>query len=406
MTAATTAASPTRAALRRTAPALAVAMLLANVLGYAAAILLSRLLGPEPFGALGAVFGVLAVLSVPGLALQQVVARRVAVRDDVSGLVRQAGVMGLALGAVCAAATPLLMAFLHLPSAAALLWTSAALVPLPLASALQGVLQGQERFYRLGGLFVAAAGLRLVLPVAAVAAGLGVTGALAATAGANVAWAALGLVIARPAGGGARTRSSSDLAREVVAVVGVVGGLLVLANLDLLLARHHLPATQAGHYAVGSLVTKIVFWGPQFVAVAVLPRLADPEQRARVLPAALAMVVGMGVLAVSGAAVLGGPLVDLLLGDAYSDLAPVAWRFALLGALLVTTQLLLTSGVAARSRGLALPLLAAAAVEVALVARWHDSTTDVVTAAIVACALLTAVALLRELVRLRARLRS
>ena len=50
--------------------------------------------------------------------------------------------------------------------------------------------------------------------------------------------------------------------------------LVLLVNLDLVLARHQL-AAQAGGYAVGAVVTKIAYWLPQAVGVLVLPRMAD-----------------------------------------------------------------------------------------------------------------------------------
>ena len=60
---------------------------------------------------------------------------------------------------------------------------------------------------------------------------------------------------------------------------GPLLGFVLLLNLDVLLARHHLTAAQAGEYAVAAIFAKVAFWLPQGVGVVLLPRLADAGHR-------------------------------------------------------------------------------------------------------------------------------
>ena len=108
--------------------------------------------------------------------------------------------------------------------------------------------------------------------------------AIGACCGAVLGWLACG----RPGRPARRARAGAAMVRAAGALLGFV----VLLNLDLLLARHYLPGRVAGEYAVATLFAKIAFWLPQGVGVVLLPRLADPAERRRALPSALAVVAG------------------------------------------------------------------------------------------------------------------
>ncbi|HET9555582.1 MAG TPA: hypothetical protein VFS70_00475, partial [Actinomycetota bacterium] len=75
MTESDTAIPPSRS-LRRDALVLAAGMAVANAGNYAFNVVMAFLLGPEAYGALAALLALVLVGSVPGLALQAVVARR------------------------------------------------------------------------------------------------------------------------------------------------------------------------------------------------------------------------------------------------------------------------------------------------------------------------------------------
>ncbi|HET7517789.1 MAG TPA: polysaccharide biosynthesis protein, partial [Actinomycetes bacterium] len=177
-------AVPRSRSLRRDAFVLAVGMGAANAGNYLFNVVMAFLLGPEAYGALAALLAVVLVGSVPGLALQAVVARRTALARAEAGaawpgvgwLVGRAGA-GLALLTVLAG--PGLVLFLHLDSAVPVGWLALALAPTPLLFAVQGLLQGRERFGALAAVMLAGAGGKLAAGLALVAAGLGVSGAMA-----------------------------------------------------------------------------------------------------------------------------------------------------------------------------------------------------------------------------------
>jgi O-antigen/teichoic acid export membrane protein len=381
-------AVPRSRSLRRDALVLAVGMAVANAGNYGFNLVMAFLLGPEAYGALAALLALVLVGSVPGLALQAVVARRTALAHGAvwpggRWLVGRAG-LGLALLTVLAG--PGLVLFLHLDSAVPVAWLALALAPTPLLFAVQGLLQGRERFAALAAVMVAGAGVKLAIGLVLVAAGLGVSGAMAGVAAGGILAALAGLRLAAPAAPRAAGAARSDRGwwREVGAATTGLFGLFLLANLDVLLARHYLDRAAAGRYALGAVVAKIAFWAPQFVVTVVFPRLTGGADPRRLLGASALVIGGFGGLLAAALAVadrLG--LAVPVLGGGYAGLGPLLPVFAALGTGLALVLLLLFEGIATRDRRMGRAVVVALAAEVALVAGFlHGSVGQVAGAAL------------------------
>jgi O-antigen/teichoic acid export membrane protein len=399
--------APGRASLPRAFLVVAPAMAAANALNYAFNLVMSRLLGPADYGALGALLALVLVGTVPGVALQAVVARHTTLAGRAVGrlwsrvLVAVVAVGG-ALGLLTLAASPAVAAFLHLPSLGPCLWLAAALLPLPLLSAVQGMLQGREWFGLLAAVLLAAAAGRLAVGLGLVGGGLGVEGAMAATAVGSAVAVLVAVPRLRAQGGWEQVRRgwrwpgrgspAAAVAGEVAAAAAGVLGLLLLANVDVLLARHFLPAEASGLYAAGAVLTKIAFWAPQFVVTLVFPRLVTAADRRRLLGRSAAVVAAVGAPLVVAAAVAPGLAARLSFGEAYLDVGPTLPLFAALGTGLALVQLVLFTGMATADRGMYRLLLAAVAAEAVLVAVFlHDSVAEIVGASLaVVAALLVA----------------
>jgi O-antigen/teichoic acid export membrane protein len=423
-------------------------MAVANAGNYAFNVVMALLLGPEAYGALAALLALVLVGSVPGLALQAVVARRVALAgsgrapSDAAwpGARWLVGRAGLALMLVTVAIGPGLVLFLHLDSAVPVLWLALALAPTPLLFAVQGLLQGQERFGALAAVLLAGAGVKLAIGLALVAAGLGVSGAMAGVTAGGVLAALAGLRLAgrggrvagpggvgpggvdshgnqtpgsatlpsgapppegaaaaRPQGaaaarpqGAAAARPHSTWWREVGGATTGLLGLFLLANVDVLLARHYLDRAAAGRYALGAVVAKIAFWAPQFVVTVIFPRLVGAADPRRLLGGSALLIAGFGGLLAGGLAVADRVgLVVPVLGGGYEGLGPLLPVFAALGTGLALVQLLLFEGIATRDRRMGRAVVVALVAEVALVAGpLHGSVGQVAGAALAVVAAL------------------
>jgi O-antigen/teichoic acid export membrane protein len=393
------------------APLLAVG----NGLNYVYNVVMARLLGPAGYGALGALLALALIASVPGLALQVVVARHTALRvRDQQALAELwtatlAGVLGagLALALLVAAASPLLAAYLRLGSTAPALWLAVSVAPLPALAAVQGMLQGRERFAALAWVLLAAAAGKLAAGVGLVALGAGVEGAIAAVSLGSLAAVLLGLVWVRPglaAGRPPRGRAWSwtrllprGLGREVAEATTAILGLFVLANVDVLLARHHLDADASGLYAAGAVVAKVAYWAPQVVVLMVFPRLVTSGARRRLLARSAACVAGFGAVLVVAAAAAPHLAASVPFGRSYLAVGPALPLFAALGTCLALVQLVLFSGIASADARLTWLLAAAVVIEVVVVTTvLHDSVTEIVTVTLAVTAALLAAGWLLE----------
>lgn len=370
---------PTAQRTRVAAILVTVALAGNNAASYLLSLVAARVLVPGAFGELSSLLAVLVVGIVPAMGLQTLVALRVARgKDAASGPLMALGLTTTAIVTTLGLlAVPLLVLLLHLGSVAPALWLAATLAPLTLLGVFHGMLQGAGRFAVLSGLLA----LEGVAKVGGSLLGLlmarDATGALAGSAlGAFVVVIAGWLVCGRPL----PRRDGPRSTREVVHTTQAMLALVLLVNLDLVLARHTLPATEAGEYAVGAIITKIAYWLPQAVGVLVLPRFADPADRRRVLPYALAVCAALDALVIAVALIFGPALLPFIGGQAYAETDMPIWPFALTGSLLALVQILLFSRLADNDRRVTALMWAAVVVEAVLVTTWlHASATQVVT---------------------------
>lgn len=342
------------------------ALLGVNGLAYVMTVVAARILAPEAFGELAALLGVMFIGVVPATGLQTVAALTLGAnppdRAAVTARLHTAIWVGAgAVGVLGLLAVAPVVSLLHLAGPSTVLWLVAALVPHSLVSGYDGLLQGNRRYRRLAlvntafGITKSGGGIAgLIIGGTPEAALIGMTAGCICSA--FVGWWLSG-----------RPGFSRGLRPHVLAATkasGALLGLVLMVNLDLLLARHHLPAELAGEYAVASIFAKIAFLLPQGVTVVLLPRLANAGGRRRLLPVAAALVALVGAVITAGTAVLGARALPLVGGAEYGDaLGGAAWIFAVLGTLFALAQLLLYSGIAASDRVAAVAVWCAVALE-------------------------------------------
>jgi O-antigen/teichoic acid export membrane protein len=361
---------------------------------YLLNVVAARLLVPATFGELGSLLAVLVVGAVPAMGLQTAAALRVArIRERGELSTRDTGQlysMGLATSgtvtAIALAAAPLLMLLLHLESIVPALFVAISLMSITMICLSYGILQGTQRFATMAGLLAFEAVGRIGGTVIGLVVFRNAIGALAGTAiGAALVAFAGWLVCGRPR----PQRHDKGHVGDVLHAVQAMFALVLLVNLDLVLARHHLPAHEAGEYAVGSIVTKIAYWLPQAVAILVLPRLASEDGRRKMVPRALGICAALDAVVVLGAATMGPTIVAVIGGAEYANADIPVWPFAFVGSMLSLVQILLYSRIASADRKSTVLLWLAVAVEIILVTTWlHDELTQVVTAAAVSTSLL------------------
>ncbi len=299
-------------------------------------VVVARLLGPSHYGTMGALLGIISLLTVPIGAVQLAVTRAVIDAEtkekhfSVTRVTRRATASGLVAMVAVAAVTPLVDNFLHIHSPVPMLLV-AVWVPLAtVSSVVQGALVGEYRFRPVAfASFVGVGLVRLILGVVLVEAGLGVSGAVAATIFAQ-AFTMLSLLFSA-------RHELFEHHRHVYVVrtqlsdtvlsIAALAGYTSLIGIDTFLANHYFVATLAGNYAAVAVAAHIAFFVPAALVTILFPHLADgqgaSETSRKVFRQSLNITVVMGLLAAGVMTLLPHLTVKVLVGSKYVSAAAV-----------------------------------------------------------------------------------
>ena len=376
-----------------------VATLVGNGAAYLLSMVAARALTPAEFGALGALLGILVIISTVALATQALTARRVAVsrsdRATAEGeAVRLSVVVGLTIivgGLVVAWPVGKLFAIPVLAVAAGI----ASLGFTVISSAALGIAQGREEHLRFSWAFIAVQGGRAVGGIVGVLLLRSVTGVGFGVLVGCAVGAAIAYQMICP-----RTWSahlSPAVRGEFLHIVHALMVLFTLTNVDVLLARVFLTEDQSGEYSVGVLLAKIAFFLPNAIIIVLFPKMTSGDNRRAVLIATgLTACVGF---VVTGFSFLFGNFVMRVLGGAqYSDLGSEAWLFALEGSAFALVQVLLYARLATQDKKAVIAVWVALIALVIAVAGWrHNSVAEIVTTVVAVSMVLTIVGLFMDL---------
>jgi O-antigen/teichoic acid export membrane protein len=317
----------------------------ANVLGYGYQVVMARLLRPEDYAVLTALFGILILESISSQVIQSATAKLAAqyrARDEEAALHAFVRRWAARVGGG-AAAVGLLVALLSgaIAAALALPALSVALLGLTLFLALSftfglGLLQGLARFVWMGTALIAQAGARLAVGVVLVLAGLGVDGAFT---GATTAIAISLTVLAVPLVPLFRAARGSMVKHELGAAetrffalsAVVLLAYAALTNIDAVLARSLLGPDEAGAYAGAITMGKIVLFAPIAIGFLLLERTARAHARGedtdRALYLALAFVLATSGLVAIAYILLPEFLVPIVVGSQYPETAKIVGTY-------------------------------------------------------------------------------
>lgn len=298
-------------------------------------IIVSRLLHPSHYGTMGALLGIISLLTVPIAAVQIAVTQAVIDEEtkgetfSIARVTRRATIGGSLAMVAIAAVTPIVDTFLHihspLPMLLVALW-----VPLATVSAVvQGALVGEFRFRPVAFASFAGMGVvRLVLGVVLVKAGFGVSGAVTATIFAqtftmfSLLYSTRHEVFGQHHDAMVRTKF-----RDSVLSVAALAGYTTLINIDTFLANHFFTATMAGDYAAVAVAAHIAFFVPAALVTVAFPHLADGQGTSdtsrNVFRQTLNISVVMGLLAAVFMTALPRWTISLLFGAKYAEAATI-----------------------------------------------------------------------------------
>jgi O-antigen/teichoic acid export membrane protein len=337
---------------------LAAGILVMNVTTFGFQILAARILGPGGYGGLAAMLNLLLVVAVVQLGLQATAARRVAdAPGDVRSIERTMKAVtnraAIAVTVLMLALSPLVMHGLKLPSIWPAILVAVCACPITIWGGQAGILQGERRWRELALLYLANGVPRFLLGPLFMLAHPTETSAMMAVTIAQFAPAIVGWWVLREKHVHEPHPDLKGAVNEAMHGSFALLGFFALSNVDILIARHILPedGKQAGLYAAGLIVSKVVLFLPQSVIVLVFPSLSQEGSARRALRLSLGVVAILGAVSIVGAWVLSGLALVFVGGNAFSDVQDDLWRFAVLGTVLSVLQMLVYSVLARQHRG-------------------------------------------------------
>ena len=387
----------------------------ANVGNYAFHLITARTLGPSSYGDVASLIALAGLISLPLGGVQVIVARRVATdaaagrAGGISAFARRsvlfASIAGLAFATLLILASPFLADWLDIDSLPAVLLTAALAAPAVLTPALWGLAQGLQRFWALAVAMGLSPLFRVVTVAILLAAGFGVSGAMAATLVAAVlgiaapAWA-LRRWLARSTVANA-AREGGSTAREFAPVVLGLLAITSLTTVDVVIAKAMLDGDEAGIYASASLVGRVILYLPAAIVTVLLPkvssRVAVGQDARTILAGAIAVTISFCVLATLVYS-FGSSLVALVaFGGGFEDVAGLLPPFAISMTGFALLNVLLAYHLGRGSSSMSILLAAGAAVQLVGFGIFHDSAGELLAVSIsVAAALVLAHELLVE----------
>jgi O-antigen/teichoic acid export membrane protein len=355
----------------------AVSLGVGQVLAYAQTLVAARTLTPAQFGAFSALLALILIGNTVALATQAVTARHIVGtdpdlrNDETAAAWRTTLIVALIVVAFWLLLSPFITWALRLETPMIAILLALGFVPLTVLGGALGVAQGWERHGCLAGVYVMAAVPKSLLTIAlllTVATLVSAMFGLAAGAlvGALFAWL---LVRGQWRGGQAQHRM---MLREIPAATYSLLALFALTNLDIVLGRAFLTPEQAGQYGVGIIITKVVTWLPQFVAVMAYARMVD-ARRGRTTLVGLGIVASIGALCTLVIAVFPDLVIAVIAGPEYAEVATLLPVFALIGVCAALLQFVVLGLVAIRDKAFIPVIWAGCLVLVVAVGFWHSS---------------------------------
>lgn len=352
---------------------LAAATMGANLVAVVFTVVFTRRLGADGYGSLAALLNLSVILFVPGSALQVAAAReatlgRLGRGGELAGTLarwtRHILIALASIAVVSVVARGPLAELINVDQE----WAAAA-VPATgvlwlLLSLQRGLLQSARAYREVGlSLLLEALG-RLVVAMAFVGAGLGVTGAYLGTlASLAVAGVVLGWLLRRrlgPPAHDSRPHPLPELARGAALPIAALTLVAALQNVDVIMAKHVLADGTAGVYAASTVAAKAVVWIAIGLGFWVLPeatrRAAGGGDPRPVLARGLAVIAALSACALAIFGVVPELLLRTAFGAEYESGADVLLTLGAAYALLAVSYLCVQFQLGLHRRAFALVL--------------------------------------------------
>ncbi|MFP4466617.1 MAG: oligosaccharide flippase family protein [Candidatus Goldiibacteriota bacterium] len=277
----------------------------------------TRSLGPEGYGILAAMLGLLVIVSMPAVSLQLTLAKKTAVFKaherfgSIEHLFKKASkwffFLGVGYFVFFFLTADLLGTFLNIDDKILVYILGMISIASLLMPVVRGILQGLQKFIGLGANLIIDAVLRIVFLFLFIWFGWGVRGAMGASFFSALCAFAAGFAVLsfifRYKEENADVITKRELFKYAFPVFFSMLGLSVLSYLDLIMVKHFYSREEAGFYAVTSIVGKAFLFFPGAVVMTLFPKVSEQHELNRdtikMLYKGLALTAGISAIGIA-----------------------------------------------------------------------------------------------------------
>lgn len=364
-------------------------LMLANIVAFAYHMLMARVLLPADYGVVVTLTSVSYLLDVLMRTIQVAVTKAVAMtreaRDEHARAVLLVAMRSLVPVASVAfvglwLTSQWIADFFHVgtPTPVILLGLYASshmLLPVP-----RGILLGLNRLHSAGVTILLEPVARLVGGMTLVALGLGINGAMTGFAVGNFLALAIGLMLLWPnsrTGNALQAGAFDGFDRYAFLVLLINACLMVMASVDQIIVEHFFPADVGGNYAIAFVLGRVILMSSISLGTVVFTRSAtmksDHPGSPHLLAKGLVVVGAAGVIATIGFLTVPAVIVRLVAGSQYriaqAYIGLMGLEMTLFGLVYVQAYY----HISLKKMLVVWPLCLATALEITLLAIFHDS---------------------------------
>ena len=366
----------------------------ASILQYLFTVVMARLLSPDSFGSLASLLSWITILIFPAGVISVHVTRQTAIylaHDEKTRLLKLyrrhslLSLAGIAFFIIILLTADLLNLF---PAA----WPfsyfllTVIIIGFSLLSAVnQGLLHGSQYFARLSLLAFISAFFKFFLSGILVANGYDVFGVAVALSASGTITYLISLWLVRRVLRSASSMPSSPITtippsntRYMPYIFSALFLLMLLSNIDIILAKQWLEADAAGYYAILATAGKVIFFGTVAISGVAFPSATQASatgsgQEKHILAISLSTVLALAACAVSLYLFFPQQIITIVFGTDYLPAAPHLGHIGIIAGLWAIIQLYVRLLLAKGDRLFLIPLAIFIAAEVAGISIWHQS---------------------------------
>ncbi len=262
-----------------------------GILNYVYQIYMGRALGPEEYGAFGALFAIFYMIGIISQTLStsttQFISRFIGEGKQIGffikGSLRRTILIGSVLSIIFLLFSPELMNVFKLNNIWPILILILILCLSWISPIMDGSLRGMKRFSAVSFVNMSNSSFKLIFGIALVMAGFGVSGALFGVAIGTIIGMIISLVILRPyINTNASHESDFNFASFYSYSLPVMAAMISISipsNVDMILANYFFSPHEAGLYASVSVIGKIIFFFSAAVGAVMFPMITEKYAR-------------------------------------------------------------------------------------------------------------------------------